>query len=296
MNLKTLNSFIVLAEELHFGRAAGKCGISQPAMSRLLSDLESSVGVKLLDRTSREVSLTQAGQGFLASARKAVAYADMAVRAARAGATDGIESLTVGMVICTAQPPVGQLIAKFKQAHPETRVTLCQLDERSIGKALADGEIDVAIAWEVSVPTGLSRRPLGTVPLSVLVPSGHELEAKEPVSFADLAGYPVILPARDRQPMIYDTYRRYAMEAGFEPTIAIDVSTTADTFAMVAAGVGVGHAPIVPGITYPGISILQQRPLFELHYELVWAHSLPSVEGLQMLLNSAALDLPDRSV
>ncbi|MEM9003780.1 MAG: LysR family transcriptional regulator [Cyanobacteria bacterium P01_F01_bin.86] len=288
MNLKTLNSFIVLAEELHFGRAASQCGISQPAMSRLLSDLESELGVKLLDRTSREVSLTQAGRGFLESARKAVAYVDMAVRAAKAGAVDGIDSLKVGMGIGTAQPVVGELIAKFKQAHPETRITLCQIDERSIGAAVANGEIDVAIAWDVSIPVGLYRQPLGTVPLSVLVPSGHELERKEPVTWDDLAHYPIILPARDRQPIIYDTYHRSTAQAGFEPTIAIDVSTMADTFAMVAAGVGVGHAPIVPGMTYPGISILRQTPLFELHYELVWAHAVPCVEGLLTLCNSSA--------
>jgi DNA-binding transcriptional LysR family regulator len=248
MNLKTLNSFIVLAEELHFGRAATKCGISQPAMSRLLSDLESDVGVKLLDRTSREVSLTQAGRGFLESARKAVAYADMAVRAAQAGAVDGIDTLTVGMGIGTAQPSVGNLIGKFRQAHPETQITLCQLDERSIGAALADGTVDVAISWEDSIPTGLYRQHLGTVPLSVLVQSGHPLERKAPVSLDHLANYPIILPARDRHPVIYDTYRRFTAEAGFEPKIALDVSTMADTFAMVAAGVGVGHAPVVSGM------------------------------------------------
>ncbi|MBD0337607.1 MAG: LysR family transcriptional regulator, partial [Cyanobacteria bacterium Co-bin13] len=180
MNLKTLSAFIVLAEELHFGRAAQQCGMSQPAMSRLLSELEADLGVKLLSRTSREVSLTNAGRGFLESARKAVAYADMAVRAAKAGAVDGIDSLTVGMVIGTEQPLVGQLIAKFKRAHPETRVSLQQLDERSIGAALANGEIDVAIAWDVSIPAGLYRQHLGTVPMAVLVQSGHELEKKEP--------------------------------------------------------------------------------------------------------------------
>ncbi|MEO1299228.1 MAG: LysR family transcriptional regulator [Cyanobacteria bacterium J06636_16] len=262
MNLKTLNSFIVLAEELHFGRAARKCGISQPAMSRLLSDLEAELDVKLLNRTSRDVALTNAGRGFLDAARKAVAYIDMAVRAAKAGAVDGIDSLTIGMVIGTAQPAIGELIARFKQTHPETCVMLCQLDERSIGAALANGEIDVAIAWEVSIPAGLNHRHLGTVPMAVLVQAGHELEAKVPVSLADLAAYPIILPARDRQPVIYDTYLRYTAEAGFEPIIAIDVSTMSHTLAMVAGGVGVGNAPIVPGLTYPGVSILQQEPLF----------------------------------
>jgi DNA-binding transcriptional LysR family regulator len=284
MNLKTLNAFIVLAEELHFGRAAQQCGMSQPAMSRLLSELETDLGVKLLKRTSREVSLTNAGRGFLEAAKKAVAYADMAVRAAKAGAVDGIDSLMVGMVIGTEQPLVGELVAQFKRAHPETRVTLQQLDERSIGSALANGEIDVAIAWDVSIPTGLYRQYLGTVPLSVLVQAGHELEKKVPVCLADLANYPIILPDRDRQPIIYDTYRRYTIEAGFNPTIAIDVSTMSDTLAMVASGIGVGNAPIVPGMTYPGISILELKPAFELNYELAWAHATPSVESLLKLL------------
>ena len=131
MNLKTLSSFITLAEELHFGRAAHLCGISQPAMSRLLSELETDLGVKLLTRTSREVALTDAGRGFLKSARKAVAYADMAVRAAKAGTASGIDSLTIGMMLGAAQPFVGALIAKFQAAHPETRVSLIQLDERA---------------------------------------------------------------------------------------------------------------------------------------------------------------------
>jgi len=284
MNLKTLTAFIVLAEELHFGRAAHQCGISQPAMSRLVSELEADLGVKLLNRTSRDVSLTNAGRGFLESAKKAVAYADMAIRAAKAGAVDGIDSLTVGMGIGTAQPLVGSLIAKFKRAHPETRVSLCQLDERSIGSALTNSGVDVAIVWDVSIPTGIHRQHLGVVPMSVLVQSGHELEKKEPVSLADLAGYPIILPDRDRQPIIYDTYCRYAAEAGFEPKIAIDVSTMADTLAMVAGGVGVGNAPMVAGLSYPGISVLKQSPLFELSYALAWAHTSAALERLLEML------------
>jgi DNA-binding transcriptional LysR family regulator len=283
MNLKTLIAFIALAEELHFGRAAQRCGISQPAMSRLLSELEADIGVKLLHRTSREVSLTNAGRGFLDSARKAVAYADMAVRAAQAGAVDGIDSLTVGMVIGTEQPTVGKLMARFKQAHPETRVALRRMDERDIGAALTSGEIDVAIAWDVAIPAGLHHRFLGKVPLAVMVQAGHALEQKESVTWGDLAGYPIILPDRDRQPIIYDHYKRYTAEAGFEPIIAIDVSTMADALAMVAGGVGVGNAPVVPGLRYPGVSILRQEPLFEFNYELVWAQTIPAVESLLSL-------------
>ncbi|MEM9448747.1 MAG: LysR family transcriptional regulator [Cyanobacteria bacterium P01_E01_bin.6] len=285
MNLKTFSSFITLAEELHFGRAAHLCDISQPAMSRLLSELEAELGVKLLNRTSRDVSLTTAGKGFLASARKAVAYADMAIRAAKANTVDGIDSLTVGMMIGAAQPFVGRLLAQFKATHPETRVSLTQTDERSIGSALANGDIDVAIAWDGSLPAGLQHRHLGSIPMSILVPCDHRLAAKKTVQMEDTAGEPIILPSRDRQPIIYNTYLRHTSELGFEPLIVIDVSTTSDLLAMVAGGMGIGNAPTVPGLAYPDVCILQQTPLFELNYELAWTNQTPAVACLLEILN-----------
>ncbi|MEL6321273.1 MAG: LysR family transcriptional regulator [Cyanobacteria bacterium J06626_14] len=285
MNLKTLESFITLAEELHFGRAAQQCGISQPAMSRLLSDLEKQIGVKLLDRNSREVALTVAGKAFLDSARHAIAQVDMGIRAARASVIDGIDTLKVGMMLGAAQPYVGKLIRRFKDNHPETRISLCYLDERSIGSALTSGDIDVAVAWEVSVPAGIQRRHLSSVPLSVIVPTGHRLEQKETVGFGDLRDEPVIIPARDRQPIIYNIYCQYTAEFGFEPTIAIEVATNQDMLAMVAARVGVGNAPVVPGLQYPGVSILPQVPVLDLNYDLAWVNQTRSVESLLASIN-----------
>lgn len=159
-------------------------------------------------------------------------------------------------------------------------MALRRIDERDIGAALSEGYIDVAIAWDVAIPAGLHHRHLGKVPLAVMVQAGHELEKKKYVTWADLKDYPIILPDRDRQPIIYDHYKRYAAEAGFEPLIAVDVSTMADALAMVAGGVGVGHAPVVPRLRYPGVSILRQEPLFEFNYELVWANTEAAVESL----------------
>ena len=286
MHLKTFSAFITLAEELHFGRAAHLCGISQPAMSRLLKELENELGVKLIHRTSREVSLTDAGRGFLASARQAVIYAEMAVRAAKAKAVEGIDSLTVGMMISAAQPFVGKLLAQFKIAHPETKVSLTQTDERSIGSALANGDIDVAVAWDGSIPAGLYHQHLGSIPMSVVVPATHRLAAQKTVRMEETAGEPIIFPSRDRQPIIYNTYLRHAAELGFKPRIVIDVTTTADLLAMVAGGVGIGNAPTVPGLVYPGVCILRQTPLFELNYELAWSSETPAVQCLLNLLKS----------
>ncbi len=284
MNLKTLQSFITLAEELHFGRAAQQCGVSQPAMSRLLSDLEAEVGVKLLHRTSRDVSLTHAGQTFLSSARQAIAHVDMGMRAAKASVVNGIDTLKVGMMLGVAQPYVGRLIRRFKAAHPETRISLYHIDERSIGSALTSGKIDLAVAWEVSIPAGLHRKNLASVPLSVLVPTGHRLEQQETVSFSDLNGESVIIPARDGQPIIYNTYCQYATEFGFKPTIAIEVATHSDLYAMVAGKVGIGNAPVVEGLQYPGVTVLPQVPVLNLNYDLAWVNKTRSVEGFLELL------------
>jgi len=284
MNLKTLQSFITLAEELHFGRAAQQCGISQPAMSRMLSDLEADVGVKLLNRTSRDASLTSAGQTFLDAARQAIAHMDMGVRAARASVVDGIDALKVGMMLGVAQPYIGRLIRRFKDAHPETRISLYYLDERSIGSALSTGEVDVAIAWEVSIPAGLHRKNLASVPLSVLVPTGHRLEQQETVSFGDLNGESIIIPARDRQPIIYNIYCQYAGEFGYKPTIAIEVATHSDLYAMVASNVGIGNAPVVEGLIYPGVSVLPQVPVLSLNYDLAWVNNTHTVDGFLALL------------
>lgn len=280
MNFKHLETFIALADELHFGRAAHRLGTTQPAVSRILKELEREIGVKLLDRASREITLTASGKAFLDASCQSLNYLDIAIRAAQAETDKGIESLTLGLGIGSAQPALGRLIAAFKVKNPICQVELTMLNERNIGESLTSTHLDGAVIWDASIPTGAFRKAIATVPMSVLVPQGHPFENAKSISLSQLRNEPIILPARKNQPIIFEQYRKFARSLGFEPRIAIDVATTADVLAMVSGGVGIGNAPIPVGLTYSGIAIIPQEPSFELTYELVWLNKNNAIESL----------------
>ncbi len=111
MELRYLQAFTLLAEELHFGRAAKRLGVVQPAFSRTIKALEDEVGVPLVRRSSKAVALTPAGEAFLVPAHAALKRTDDAVRAARLRSASVTGELRLGMMIGAAQPAVGRLIA-----------------------------------------------------------------------------------------------------------------------------------------------------------------------------------------
>ncbi len=283
MNLHQVRVFLKIADTLHFGLAAQQLGVTQPSISRVLSGLERQVGKDLFDRTSRAIRLTAAGKAFLPPARLMLHHADNALRASQSGVEGGIETLHVGLMIGSAQPAVGKLIRRFKDRHPETLVTFHKADESTLGRQLTSGEIDVAVAWDASIPSGLYRKRLAAVPMMFVLPTGHRLARKKAISLSDAAYEPVILPARESQPIIYQTYCRMMRDAGFEPVVSIDVLTIDDLLAVVAAGAGIGNAPIVPGLRYPGVVFRPNSPEYESTFELAWVDNHPAVRELLSL-------------
>ncbi len=284
MNVHQVRVFLTVADTLHFGQAAQQLGVTQPSISRVLSGLERQVGKELLDRTSRTIRLTPAGQAFLGPARLMVDHAGTALRAARSGVKGGIDKLRVGLMIGSAQPAVGKLIRRFKNLHPETLVSFHKADENTLGKQLTGDEIDIAVAWEASIPSGLYRKRLATVPMSFVLPTSHRLARKKAVALSDIGNEPIILPARESQPIIYQTYCKMVRRAGFEPVVSIDVLTIDELLAVVAAGAGIGNAPIVPGLRYPGVVLRPNLPAYMLSYELAWVDDRPVVRDLLSLI------------
>jgi len=284
VNLHQVRVFLKVADTLHFGHAAQQLGVTQPSISRVLSGLERQVGKDLFDRTSRVIRLTAAGKAFLQPARLMLQYADTALRASSSGVKGGIDTLHVGLMIGSAQPAVGKLIRGFKEMHPETLVTFHKADESTLGKQLTSGEIDVVVAWDASIPSGLYRKRLAKVPMTFVLPAGHRLARKKAISLSDAACEPIILPARESQPIIYQTYCRMIRDAGFEPLVSIDVLTIDDLLAVVAAGAGIGNAPIVPGLRYPGVVLRPNSPEYMLTYELAWVDEHPAVRDLLSLV------------
>lgn len=288
MELRHLRAFVAVAEELHFGRASRRLGIVQPALSRTIQALEAEVEVQLLLRSSRKVEVTPAGLAFLSHARAVLRRADDAVRAARLPESGELGVLRIGLMVGAAQPALGVVLARFRARYPGIYLTLCRATERGIGASLANDDVDAIVAWEASVPAGCERQRIASVPLAVIVPEGDPLAARASVTLADLAQREILLPARDDQPIVYARYRAQCLDAGFELRVAMDLDTISDVLALVAGGVGIGHAPVPPGLRYPGVVIVPQVPADELGYELVWMPGRPTERWVRALASIAA--------
>src|SRR5262249_46472359 len=124
LDLRLVEYFVAVAEELHFGRAAERLHIAQPSLSQQIRRLEEQLGVRLLERNSRNVHLTAAGQAFLREGRKTLSQAQRAIRAARAAPA---ERLTVGFYGSAATALLPSVLSTFGEIHPHTEVSLREL-------------------------------------------------------------------------------------------------------------------------------------------------------------------------
>ena len=280
MDLRHFRTFVVLAQELHFGRAANRLHTSQPVVSRTVREMEQELGTKLFIRTARRTQLSPAGEAFLPSARKVMDHADRAARAARAGTFSGIDSLRLGLLIGAAQPEVGRMVRAFLDANPLARISLCDVDEQTFADALVSGRIDAAIAWDASIPPGLHSQHLSVIPMSVLLPTDHPLASHNSLRLSDLEHETIVLPLREKQPIITERYRSMCRDEGFLPRVNLEVATTADLLAMVSGGAGISIAPVPVGMIYPGIRTIAFEPPFKLSYHLVWSNMTPKIGAL----------------
>ncbi|RDI68239.1 LysR family transcriptional regulator [Nocardia pseudobrasiliensis] len=187
-----LRLLLTLAEELHFGRAASRLHLTQPALSQQIRSLEERLGVELFHRTSRRVELTAAGQAVLPAARNVVDAAEYLRNIVR-GMASGPERLRLG--VCesfAALPPTRGVIATLTDldpvAGPEVRVLDRLSDQLS---ALQSGEIDAAFT-HLPVPEYLDSEPLSTEPRMVCIASDDPLADRSSVRLADLADHRVI--------------------------------------------------------------------------------------------------------
>lgn len=280
MDLRHMRVFATLAEELHFGRTAERLNTAQPVISKTLKDMEAEVGARLVDRSAHRVALTAAGQAFLAEALESLSAANRAVRAARGVQARGLERLRLGLTIGAAQPDVSRLMARIRSAHAAVKFEIHEVGEADIGRVLSDGSVDAAVAWDRSVPGGLHVHPLMQVAMSVAVPERHPLASRASVALEELDGEPLILPARVRQPVLHETYRAHCAETGIALKHVAEVATTADLLTLVAGGIGIAHAPLPPGLAWPGVVILPQSPPMILGFDIVWARVTDAVEAL----------------
>lgn len=190
---RELRYFVAVAEELHFGRAAQRLGIAQPPLSRAIQQLERRLGAALLDRTSRTVTLTEAGSVLLAEGRAALDAVDAADRRTRRAALAATGR--PGLVLVTKAGASSELLAKLLDAYAAepgavpVDVTLCGPGEQE--RHLREGRADVALLHRPFDSTaGFDTEELSTESQVVVLPAGHTLAGRAHVHMADITALP----------------------------------------------------------------------------------------------------------
>lgn len=238
MELRQLRYFVAVAEELHFGRAAQRLHIAQPAVSQQIRRLERELRVELLDRTPRRVRLTEAGLRFLPAARAVLDAADRA-RASVAG-LDGARATEFRLGTVTGLGErLDAVLDAFAVQAPQVRVELVTLPVRERLTRVADGRLDAAF---VRAPApqdspGLDFLPAWEDSLMAALPARHPLAERPTVRLAELASVPLRLTERRNHPALVDLVLTACQRAGFEPVPTPANSTTLqDTLAAIGSG------------------------------------------------------------
>ncbi|MCW2695111.1 MAG: hypothetical protein JWR62_196 [Modestobacter sp.] len=244
MELRHLRYFVSVAEELHFRRAAEKLHIVQPALSKQISALEKELGVQLLERDRRHVTLTEAGAVFLEEALEVLAQADGAVSRARAVSRGEVGRLTIGFI----QPALADLLPRtllvYRQHYPDVKLTIGESTSRTTVERIASRSLHFAFTrLPVEPRPDLTTEVISEEPVLLAVPQGHRLTRQESVTVADLADEDLILIDRKVEPELHDYYVSACNTAGFSPRVAHEVNSTWVAIGLVAGGLGVGFAP-----------------------------------------------------
>jgi DNA-binding transcriptional LysR family regulator len=213
---RLLRPFVVLAEELHFGRAADRLHITQPALSQQIARLERQVGIRLLDRTQHRVELSDAGRAMLEPACDAVRAADAAAAAARAHATGQEGALRLGF--SPGAHYVAQLaLAELARVRPALRVHARQDNTGLLVGLVAAGELEIALGFCAQAANGV-RREIVRLERAVLgVGERHPLACRGAVALAELADETFALVDAQDGPGYNAAVRAHCQAAGFEP-------------------------------------------------------------------------------
>jgi DNA-binding transcriptional LysR family regulator len=258
--LPQLHAFVVLAEELHFGRAAARLGIAQPPLSQQIRRLEDKVGHPLFSRAPGSVALTPAGRELLPTARRVLTDLAGGLAAARAVGEGLAGRVRIGFAASLALTVLPGLLRTFRQRFPDVHLDIREMTTAPQIAALHDRSIDIALLRE---PPGaepeLAFETVLSEPFVAVLPVGHPLAARQSVPVEGLADSPFVLLPRAAGPGLHDQIIGLCTAAGFTPRIAQHAVEWQTVCALVEAGLGVSVAPAcirrirLEGVAFPAL-------------------------------------------
>lgn len=278
MELRHFSAFIAVAEELHFGRAAQKLHIAQPALSQMIRSLEKELGVRLFDRTTRRVRLTSSGEALLEPAQSIRTHVDGAKRIARAAQDGVVGRVRIGFGGTSGYSILSRVAREVAARQPGISLDLNpQMYCGEAAQALRDGDMDLAVV-SPPTPAGIDVHVIRQERVMVAVPTGHGLAERDHISMGELAQHPFISYAPSHGSQVREVMMRLSDEAGFLPHIAQEAPDPYSLLALVGAQVGIAivvessdHIRI-DGVTY--VPLAEGGDAFTL--ALGWRRNNPS--------------------
>jgi DNA-binding transcriptional LysR family regulator len=244
MELRHLRYFVCVAEELHFGNAALRLGISQPPLSQQIRALEEELGVRLLDRTSRRVQLTEAGTQFLAEAHATLAQADRAARVARLAHDGELGRLSLGF--SPSVPFIAYVVdalARFRRTFAQVSVELNELPPDEQISGVERGMLDIGIMrafYPLQLPPQMASLHLQREGMMVVMRGDHPLAALDrPLTIADLENEPLILFGSLHGAGFNEMLMTHCEALGFKPNVALEADSFGTLVGLAAAGLGI---------------------------------------------------------
>jgi len=276
VELRRLRYFVAVAEELHFGRAAQRLGMSQPPLSEQIRRLEAELGTALLLRGKgrRRVALTAAGHALLVEARRLLEQAEQTIELARrAGRGEGgvLKVGFIGSASCNILPGI---LGAFRERCPD--VTLALYERRSDQQlpALRAEQMDVGFLRPPVPDAALRAELVFREPLLLALPQTHPLAGRGRVSLRQVADEPFMLLPRHLGPSLYDQIVTTCRQAGFSPRVGQDAVEMHTLVSLVAAGMGVALMPASfeafqrAGVVY----VTPREPTERVEMAVAWRH------------------------
>jgi len=248
VEFRHLQSFLAIADELHFGRAAARLHLTQPSLSQQLQRLERDLEVELVARTSHDVRLTPAGKAFEAQARLIVSQMHKATHTARQVAAGHTGVVSIGYNFPAGQHVVPTVLARMSDEYPKVSVMLSERRSGPLLNALAAGEIDVAMVFGRPTRPEFSHRRLLRVPLVAVVGPTHPWASRTGIPFGGLARQQCVLFARETSPAMYDAILGAAESSGITLNVAHEVNDSSAGLIMLSVRPLVGFASVTRGL------------------------------------------------
>ncbi len=264
MDLRQLRYLVALADERHFTRAAAREHVAQPALSQQIRRLEDELGLALVERTTRQVKITEAGELLVARARRILAELHAAYDEIEA--VKGVETgrVSVGTMHTMGPVDLSLVLAIFHDRHPGVDLTVREEASEDLARMIRDGELDLAFlsVTERVESHGLALHQLVLEELVVVLPPGHRLAASSSVRMAELRDEEFISyrPGARLRELLFSAAR----QAGFEPRIKLESNESERIRRLVARGMGVAILPWSDAVSPGGevaVTALSDPPL-----------------------------------